>query len=115
MITIKSTKSIATDKQGNIIDAELTDSNKKANPNGHLETIQNAVNEILKDNKDIRKIEDRDIVKLLVERKLNIKIKSGETVARCCRHCQNTLRLFNPEKPDNRESLEETNREFYSK
>ncbi len=114
-VEIQAIKSTATDEKGNPIDCDLVDSNKKANPNGYIKTIQDTVNEVLRTNKHLRKVEDREKVKELVEKTLGIKIKSGETVARCCRYCQNTLGRFKPEKPDNREELKKSYEEYYSK
>ena len=114
MKEIKATKSIATDEQGNLVDSELVDSNKKANPDSYLKTIQEITQQVLKDNLDLRDLKHRSIVRLLVEEKLGKKV-SDETVPRAIRAIQNSMGLFNPEVEDKRKELEQENREFYSK
>jgi len=79
----------------------------------NIETIQSAVSEVLKDNKDLRRIENRHIVKLLVEQKLGRQV-ADESVPRACRHLQNSKGLWKPEVEDNRNELEEINHGYYS-
>ena len=79
----------------------------------NIETIQTAVSEILKDNKDLRRVENRHIVKLLVEQKLGRQV-ADESVPRACRQIQNTEGLWKPEPEDNRKELEEIHEGYYS-
>ena len=78
-----------------------------------VDTIQSTVDQILKDNKDLRELKYRHIIKLLVEDKLDKQL-SDESVPRACRDCQNTRKMFEPEKGDNREQMEEEYNEFYA-
>ncbi len=120
MVEVKGTRSEAYDEKGNPVDCDLTNSNKKtSNPDGFkgkivedIKTIEAAVSEILKNNLDLRRVENRKIVRLLVEKKLGREV-SIESVPRACREIQNTQGLWQPEEPDNREELEEINREYY--
>ena len=79
----------------------------------NIETIQAAVSEILKNNLDLRRTENRGMVRKLVEDKLGRKV-ADESVTRACRHIQNTQGLWNPEPEDNREQLEEIHTGYYS-
>ena len=79
----------------------------------NIETIQKAVEDILKNNLNLRRVENRHLVKLLVEQKLGRKV-ADESVPRAIRFLQNTKGLWNPEPEDNRIELEEINRGYYS-
>ena len=80
----------------------------------HIETINAVVEQILKDNLDLRHIKRRHIVKLIAEDKLKRKI-ADESVPRSCRFIQNTKKLWLPEKDDGRFELAEEHRGYYSK
>jgi len=80
----------------------------------NIETIEKATAEVLKNNLDLRRVENRHLVKLLVERKLGKRV-ADESVPRACRKIQNTDGLFNPEPEDNRLELEQIHHEYYSK
>lgn len=80
-----------------------------------LETIEQAAEEVLKNNLDLRTLRYRHFVKLIVEDKLRKKV-SDESVPRAIRKIQSLSGkgLYRPEKPDNRLELQEEHREYYS-
>ncbi len=80
----------------------------------NIETIERATAEVLKNNLDLRRTENRSMVRLLVEQKLKRRVAEG-SVDRACRKIQNTDKLWLPEEPDNREELEEIHHGYYSK
>lgn len=120
-VIIKGTKSIAYDEEGNPVDCGLSDAKKKeANPQPfegkeriveEIKTIQSVVKQILKDNIDLRTLENRHLVRLIVEQKLDKQV-SDESVPRAIRQIQNTEGLFKPE--DDRDELEKVHHDYYS-
>lgn len=120
-VEIPGTRSEAYDEQGNPIECGLEDGRIEANPDGFrgkviedIKTIQSAVYDILKNNLDLRRVENRKLVRMLVETKLKRQV-SDESVPRACREIQNTQGLFLPEVDDKRAELEKINHEYYSK
>ncbi len=93
---------------------EQTETIIEKNVIDHIETIQVAVSEVLKDNKDLRTVENRHLVRELVEQKLGRQV-ADESVPRACRKIQNTDGLWLPEVEDKREQLAEIHKEYYSK
>ncbi len=79
----------------------------------NIETIEKATAEVLKDNLDLRRTENRSMVRMLVEQKLGRRVAEG-SVDRSCRKIQNTDNLWNPEPEDNRKELEKINEGYYS-
>ena len=123
MITIKGTKSVAIDEKGNEVDAGLEDSaSKSSNPDGFkekihksLETTEEIVEEVLKDNLDLRKTKFRKLIRIIVEDKLGKELPEG-SIDRACRKVQS-----NPPagkglwKVEDNTELAETHKEYYSK
>ncbi len=79
----------------------------------NIKTIEKATAEVLKNNLDLRRVENRKLVRAIVEQKLGREV-ADESVPRACRQIQNTEGLWCPEEPDNREELEKINQDYYS-
>ncbi len=80
----------------------------------NIETIEKATSEVLKDNLDLRRTENRSMVRMIVEAKLKRRVAEG-SVDRACRKIQNSDQMWQPEPEDDREHLAILHHEYYSK
>ena len=80
-----------------------------------LKTIQEAVEDTLKKNIDLRSLKYRKLIRQIVEDKLGREVPEGG-IDRACRCVQNgNDGKFKPEPDDNRDELEVEHRDFYDK
>ena len=94
--------------------SEIETSEGKSLTEIRLETIEQAVEQVLRDNLNLRSLKYRHFVRAIVEEKLNKKV-NDESVPRAIRVIQNTKKLYLPEVEDNRRELETETKEYYSK
>ncbi len=84
----------------------------------NIETIERATAEVLKNNLDLRRVENRTMVRDLVEAKLGKKV-ADESVPRAIRAIQSLppggKGLWRPEEDDGRDEREKIHRNYYGK